>query len=184
MEKIIVFICCALCFVNTLKGQNTKVVKGEVFNLTGDEALGGALLIHPPSKVGGAASADGSFRLEISDSIDYLVVSYLGYYPQKLYLNCDSCEYKIYLLEDMLTIEEAIIYAYNIDKHPYSALQSIRPSIFNTADGASISNILNTVPGVYMHTGSLNTNRKQFEELEHVRHLVLETLKLIIMTFR
>ncbi len=159
MKKIILFIYCTLCFASILEGQNTKVVKGEVLNVTGDESLVGALLIHPPSKIGGVAGADGSFRVEIPDSINYLVVSYLGYYPQKLYLNCDSCEYKVYLLGDMLTVEEAIIYAYNIDKHPYSSVQSIRPNIFNTAEGTSISNILNTVPGVYMHTGSLNTNR-------------------------
>jgi iron complex outermembrane receptor protein len=159
MKKKVLLICCILCFANILAGQNTKVVKGEVIDTRSNQPLSGALLIHPPSKVGGASGRDGSFRIEISDSIDYLVISYLGYFPQKLYLNCDSCEYKVYLIEDMLTMEEAIIYAYNVDKHPYSSLQSIQPTIFNTADGTSISNILNIVPGVFMQSGSLNTNR-------------------------
>ena len=158
MKKTILLIYCVLCLINGLIGQNTKVAKGQVFDVRSDKPLGGAVLIHPSSKLGGVAGSDGSFRVEIPDSINYFVVSYLGYYPQKLYLNCNDCEYKVYLLEET-TIDQAIIYAYNIDKHPYTSIQSIHPNIFNTADGTSISSILNTVPGVYMHTGSLNTNR-------------------------
>jgi iron complex outermembrane recepter protein len=159
MKKISLLIYCVIFFIHVLEGQNTRVVKGIVIDSKSNEPLAGALLMHPLSKIGGVAGADGSFRIEIPDTIDYLDISYLGYYPQMLYLNCDSCEYRVYLLADMLSVEEAIIYAYNIKHHPYSSLQSIRPSLLNTRDGTSIVDILNTIPGVYMHSGALNTNR-------------------------
>lgn len=158
MRKIVLLIYCTLFLVGGLEAQSTKVIKGQVFDERDDKPLGRAVLIHPSSKLGGVAGANGSFRIEIPDSINHLIISYLGYYPKILNLDCNDCEYKVYLLKE-IPIEEEIIYAYSIDKHPYSSLQSIHPDIFNTGDGTSVSSILNTVPGVYMHAGTLNTNR-------------------------
>jgi len=160
MKKyLLTLLCCCIGLI--LYSQNTKTIHGIVLDKDNNQPLGGALLLNSEAKFGALTEADGTFQVVLPDSIQYLEVSYLGYFSQIIDIDCIGCDYKIYLDVDVITTTEIVIpFDYISAKNPdYSAVTGIELTALNINNGTNILPIMNSIPGVFVHSGALNTNR-------------------------
>lgn len=148
------FIC--LIFCNSSYGQGT--IKGTIIDVESLEVLIGAHIYTPNTNERSVTDFNGNFSLTTNDSI--LRISYTGYVSQEVPI--DSSFLTIALVPG-IELAEAII---SVCSTPGQVPHKIDPSIsyLNTADiqinnETNIASSLNLIPGVFMHSGALNTNR-------------------------
>ncbi len=148
----------ALCLIMHLSLFGQRIIEGKVVNSKTNEALIGAAVFIPKSNKGTVTDLNGKFSLKIDESVTQLTISYLGFKEYTLFLDQKSF-YNVRLLVGK-KLKEVIL----IGKRPdplrdLFPLERILEAGLNLGSGIQIQNALNRIPGVYMHSGALNTNR-------------------------
>lgn len=160
MKKALFVTILSLCAVLSFS-QNTRTVKGKVIDQTTGEPLIGADLQHLSTNLGGSTNEKGEFNIILPDTIPYLIVSFLGYNPQQMFIICDDCEHVVALEGTTLVTSNVVITSIPVG-HPTASPTDFNELILNIANTANETNILplfNSIAGVYVHSGALNTNR-------------------------
>ena len=160
MKKIRIVIC--VCVVILL--ANSMFSQTEVYGIVKDKELGeplvGVNIIVVGTKEGTSTDIDGKYSLTVNkDSFD-LEFTYVGYPTHKItnFINENKkIEYNIEL-EEGITLSEA---PFITDTRIYSSsnYSFLDREIINLQNQVNLPNILNTSPGVFAHSGALNTNR-------------------------
>jgi len=146
----------SLCFGTCLYSQIE--IKGIVMDAESQQGMIAASVYASNTKEGTITDFAGNFSLTTKDTI--LIVTYTGYTPQTVVVDSSFLTIK---LNPGIELTEAII---NIDAStiliPHKtdpSISTLKSSDIQINNEANIASSLNMVPGVFMHSGALNTNR-------------------------
>ena len=146
-----------ILFCTQIVGQIT--ISGTVMDAELQEPLIGASVYSPGTKEGTVSDLDGNFKFTTHDSI--IIVSYTGYKtiekkidPSQQNLNID---FALSLYPESFMCICITISTRSYKLHP--SITYLQPKDLSINNEVSITPSLNLVPGVFMHSGALNTNR-------------------------
>ncbi len=98
----------------SLSAQN-RVVTGKVFDAEQYPMIGVTVQLDGTSR-GVISSEDGSFALEIPSGDATLNVSFVGYITQNVNISANQTDVTIYMQEDAVLLEEAVVVGYGTQK--------------------------------------------------------------------
>lgn len=152
---LILILLCLLC--NQLQAQiSIQVVDGE-----GKQPLSGASIIinNQDSSI---SDRSGKLLLQNLKIPIHLKVSYTGYRTKEISLSGKNINTIILMEPDLHELEEIMIVAPAFETRLLNSTGSyhlIPGSIIQKSNPVNIADIVNSIPGVYMASGSYNTNR-------------------------
>lgn len=161
MKNKIVLLTIFSIFIGVNLFAQTRTVKGFVFDSeTGEPLIGAIIYSTEDSSFGQITNVEGLFELDVPTSIDYLIVSYTGYEEQKMYIICEDCVHKVGLVPGVDFGELLYLDCYFPDIVRVTSLyQEIDLQPIQTNNSTNLLPLLNSLTGVYVHSGALNTNR-------------------------
>jgi len=110
---------------------------------------------------GGQALSNSNGVFIIPEKVYQITVSRIGYIQQAVDLTSFNVEATIFMVADA-SFQEVVVTAYPIATDSYAAPASytfIPEERIRIANNVEYGDVLNNVPGVFMHTGTLGTNR-------------------------
>ncbi len=136
-----------------------KVIKGQILDAEINEPVIGATIIEKGLEKPNGTSSDLKGKFELKTNASEIRISSLGFESQTLQITGDtvltiSLKYNIYTLEAPI-----ICYFPTPDYQKSSASKTFSLKDLNINNSTIITPALNRVPGIYMHSGALNTNR-------------------------
>ncbi len=142
--------------------QGQTVFKGKITEGQNNEPLIGANILRIGTQHGTISDIDGYFELEVAENLTSLLVeiSFTGYSPLTVTLLPDIVNELVLKEGEVICYLEPTIFGRRIfwkDNTP-TATDLTLPQ-FQLDNQTIIAPILNRVPGVFMHSGALNTNR-------------------------
>src|SRR5690554_1602278 len=94
----------------SLSAQN-RVISGKVFDAEQEPMVGVTVQLEGTSR-GTITSEDGSFAFEVPSGETILNVSFVGYITQNVKISANQTDITIYMAEDAVLLEEAIVVGY------------------------------------------------------------------------
>jgi len=140
---------------SSLKGQSYT---GKVISSENKLEIYGVQILDSLQNVIETTNQNGKFLLMASGTF---TCRKEGYYPQIFNVNTTGMTV-VEMVEKPFSLAEVLIKSNHFQselKYISSSIAVIPMSQIKSNDGVNIAPILNTVPGVYMHNGTLNTNR-------------------------
>lgn len=133
-------------------------IRGKVIDSQTSKPLWGAHIFADDEKT--TSNSEGRFRLEKPTSL--IIVTFVGYSPDTLILLKEKPDVVVVLTPQAQLIEQIIIRG-NLNEFPLMQIPSAVGYITDL-EKQNIGTIaytehLNSIPGIYAHTGALNTNR-------------------------
>ena len=156
MRKLLLILI-LLCL--SLRAYCQNLFQGKVYDLSNNQALIGATIINTQTQEGTITNDQGHFELPWSEGLE---ISLLGYEKQVISIKPGSTFIRIGLKASDLALNEIIVTAYQSDRkllETSAAVSVITEQAIHRDNDLIITPALNRVPGVYMHSGTLNTNR-------------------------
>lgn len=118
MKAIKSFVLLLLLFAvesfSVLSAQN-RTVSGKVLDTQQDPLVGVTIQLNTTTQ-GTITAADGSFSLRVPSEPVVLNISYVGYLTQKVKVSPDQNDITVYLQEDVILIDEAVVVGYGTQK--------------------------------------------------------------------
>ena len=149
MGKLLILI--ILCLPGVLLAQNTRKITGRVVEASSGLPLPGATVFidpeNPESKdynpAGTVADAEGRFELVLPVSIQYVVVSFIGYEALRADISGETV-FTFRLKEDLKQLEEVVVTGYQkIEKRKItSAVTTVKAEDIQAIGVASIDQML------------------------------------------
>lgn len=136
-------------------GQVT--ITGTVFLIDEEDAIGANVVVYENESIGTVTEFDGTFTLDVPSLPVTLEIYYTGYTTQHIRVKKKEQNISITLgIEDYIPS-----YIFHIDSRlRHSASYTfISSEDFNIDNSTNIIPIMNSTPGVHIHSGALNTNR-------------------------
>lgn len=133
-------------------------LNGKVVDIKTSETIAGAHILADNENT--TSGTDG--RFELKKPATQLVVSHIGYFTDTLFIAQNTDEVIVQLTPETQLIEQVIIRG-NLNEFPVMQMPSAVGYI-GEPDKQNINTIsytehLNRIPGIYAHSGTLNTNR-------------------------
>ena len=140
---------------------DAQVIEGRVFDAANNMPLAGATIISQGIAGGAITDQNGYFKWESTEAIEIIEVSYIGYEPRSIIIG-DNKYLNIGLITANTELQEIVVSAYRNGQRYQDtpgAIALITPKDLQRSEAVIITPALNRIPGVYMHSGALNTNR-------------------------
>ncbi len=159
--KILIFIT-NLCLIS-LPALAQQFVTGKVLDQITGEPLIGVNVYVQNTTIGTVTDTSGYFMLSLEQAEAKLVVNY-GLSPSEFVVKAGKY-YTIFYGVNPVILEELIVLAapyHRAISQLYAQIPSainINNQLLNLDEQTNIATALNRVPGIYMHSGALNTNR-------------------------
>lgn len=151
---MLMFVLCAskFCFSQTITG----VVRDEL-----GELLVGVNVYSKEFKLGTTTDIDGVFELEVTSSMNYVTISYLGYHESVLRLSTDKTNYEVVLKEDNTQLQEVLVFGKTksevLREQAYSVVGVETKDLKNMS--ADVNQILGKISGINIReSGGLGSN--------------------------
>ncbi|MEM7103558.1 MAG: TonB-dependent receptor [Bacteroidota bacterium] len=139
-----------------------SMVEGRVFDVSNGEPLDAATIVNLTDSTTTFSNDRGRFQFKLSTPTEMIAVVYLGYQSVEVDIDKQHIFLQIGLSPLPGELGEVIVKANNevaaLQKHT-GAISLVTLDNLNTGNEVSIEPILNSLPGIYMHSGALNTNR-------------------------
>ena len=134
-------------------------ISGTVYDAELHAPLSGAVISTDKEQI--ISGTDGLFILT-NPTISRIIITHLGYRPDTLteIMNQDNLE--IYLVPDYTQLEQVVIHGplfQNTILNLPSSIAILQSKDIQKVDGTGYLETLNRLPGIYVHTGTINTNR-------------------------
>jgi iron complex outermembrane receptor protein len=152
------FLGCLILLPAGLKAQS--LIKGKIVDSNNGEGLAGASLSINDSIVS-ACDRDGKFELKISSFPASIQVNFIGY-EKKMISISNAGDYVIRLTATPYMLGEVVVTAYETNqkiKDVAGSISLITHKNLEVDNEVNIVQALNRVPGIYMQSGTYNTNR-------------------------
>lgn len=159
--KQLVRISLLFIFLSSFGKLPGQTIRGKVIDDTNFQPLAYASILNLQDSSGTTADEKGYFSLEVSLPA-LLLISHIGYGQQQVQVS-DFDEMIIVTLQARETnLHEVIVRASHINERYMdvpATINLVSRKQLERNDEMIITPALNRIPGVYMHSGSLNTNR-------------------------
>ena len=141
----------------SLKGQ----IQGKVYDSENQSPLNDVLIISG-NQLLTRTGVQGAFTLSGSGIKDTITFRRLGYHTRQIALESSDSLLSVYLVPQSFDVGDVVVKAYGTRDRGFDA-----PGPLNTLHSLDIQNIssgsptpvMNSLPGLYMHSGAKNTNR-------------------------
>lgn len=134
-------------------------ISGHVKDGANEEALIGAIVSTGVDTT--VTDTNGNFHLSVRAFPITLLVNYLGYQTLTIQMRAPK-EITLALEPSSLTLNDVIVTSGSFSRKTLNtptSIQSINQEMLRRDDPFSVTSALNRTPGVYMHAGTLTTNR-------------------------
>lgn len=141
--------------ISALSAQN-RVVSGKVLDAQQEPLAGVTIQVSGTSK-GSITAADGSFELQVSSEAIVLNFSYVGYLSQKVKVTPNQKNITVYLQEDAILLDEAVVIGYGTQKkvNLTGAIATVGSKTLENRVSHSLTNMLQgSVAGLNITTSS------------------------------
>ncbi|MGV8138419.1 MAG: SusC/RagA family TonB-linked outer membrane protein [Mangrovibacterium sp.] len=159
MKAIKSFVLLILLFAvqsfSILSAQN-RTISGKVLDIRQEPLVGVTIQLNATTQ-GTITAADGSFRLQAPSEAVVLNISYVGYLTQKVKVAPDQNDIKVYLQEDVILIDEAVVVGYGTQKkvNLTGAVTTVDNKTLENRVSHSLTTMLQgSVPGLNITTSS------------------------------
>lgn len=143
----------------TAAGQN---ITGILLNSVTEEPVAFVGIEVQGTKEGGQSNEDGSFSLTVEQFPVRLIFTALDFHTKELVVEQQVERLVVYLDPQLESLSEVVlrstIIPNSLQQTPYS-VSVLTSQDFERFDQTSIMKSVNTVPGVFVHQGALNTNK-------------------------
>jgi iron complex outermembrane receptor protein len=139
-----------------------QVVTGKVFDASNNQPLPGATLTDSLGNYGTITDENGNFSWDYTVHGSTVYVNHLGYEQLEVKVNQSSSRLRILLPTTAHQLPHMIVSASNASSQLLdiaAPISLISRKEIERDNGTNIAEPLNRVPGLYMHSGTLNTNR-------------------------
>jgi len=134
-------------------------IEGRVFDASNQQGLAQVLVTYGNQQM--VTDGAGKFRLQFNQ-VDTLFLQHLGYEPKAILIDQNTGKLNILLNVKSYGLSNVVVRSTNASnsllKAPV-AISLISSREINRETKVNFADILNRVPGVFMHNGTLNTNR-------------------------
>lgn len=157
MKNIII----ALILLINIAEVSAQIVKGKIIDATTSESIENAKILNANSGVFVFSDSRGNFEIEIQKNNASLEVSALGYLPAK-YEGIFNSNLAIALIPSRENLSEVIVKGALISKslqRTPASVNIISSGDLLKTDPSNFAQVFNTVPGVYVNQGALNTTK-------------------------
>lgn len=159
LKKITIVFALLLCFGKTF-GQE---ISGTILNAaTGEPVANAAIQLRKSSEEGTASAQDGTFSLLVDGFPAILNIAALGFEEKRVTVRREQQDRVIYLVPEAESLSEVVLRSTIIPnelRETPAAVSLLTPADFERFDETNVVQVINTVPGVYVHQGALNTNK-------------------------
>ncbi|MFT7233258.1 MAG: iron complex outermembrane receptor protein [Cyclobacteriaceae bacterium] len=134
-------------------------LKGHVYDQINRSPLAGAHIIS--SGDASISNEAGAFKISVDSFPATLTVSYIGYLTESISINANA-PIQILLAPQSTELSQVVVSSgLTTDKiiNMSASIALINPQQLQRDQPFSLTNAFNRVPGVFMHSGTLNTNR-------------------------
>lgn len=159
MKAIKSFVLLLLLFAaqsfSVLSAQN-RTISGKVLDIQQEPLVGVTIQLNATTQ-GTITAADGSFRLQAPSEAVVLNISYVGYLTQKVKVSPDQNDITVYLQEDVIMIDEAVVVGYGTQKkvNLTGAVTTVDNKTLEKRVSHSLTTMLQgSVPGLNITTSS------------------------------
>ncbi len=132
---------------------------GKVIDASHDEPISGASILFESGELQISDIAGGFSFTEGNVSA---IISHIGYEDQKIQLSSDNPQFIVRLEAGTFNLQEVVVTAYHDNRKLIDTpgpIALISKKELDRDQDLIITNSLNRIPGVFMHSGALNTNR-------------------------
>lgn len=133
-----------------------RVVSGKVLDVQQEPLAGVTIQVNGTSK-GSISGVDGSFSLQIPTEASVLNFSYVGYLPQKVKVTPNQKNITVYMQEDAVLLDEAVVVGYGTQKRVNltGAVATVESKALENRVSHSLTNMLQgSVAGLNITTSS------------------------------
>ncbi len=135
-------------------------IKGKVYDASNQQGLAQVLITYGGQQQ--VTDLQGNFQVVFKPGTDTLFVSHLGYEPKSVLVDAASRNLNILLTAQAYKLSQVVVQGTN----SYQSLLNVPASIsliskkeIDRETKVNFAEVLNRVPGVFMHNGTLSTNR-------------------------
>ena len=139
-----------------------QTINGRVLDASNNQPLKGATLSNASFDQGTITDDQGEFNWDVSAYGSIIHVNHLGYEELELEVNEDSKFLRILMPISAHQLPQVMVEASNTSAPLLdipSSISLISRKEIERDNGTNIAEPLNRIPGLYMHSGTLNTNR-------------------------
>lgn len=146
-----IFLLCLLVvqlFGLTAMAAPTRTLKGVVVDETGEALIGATVQVEGTS-TGVSADMDGNFQIPVSDG-QTLLVSYIGYTPQKIKITSSTKDLKIEMRPNDEMLDDVVVIGYGTMKKKdlTGAITQIDPAKIADSNPATVQDLLRGTAGL------------------------------------
>lgn len=148
-----------LMLLLTVSWKSAAQVQGTIYDAATNVPLPGATIVSGTTQ--GITDRDGFFSLPASDSL-FLVISHLGYHTSTITVSHEKIRQEIYLIPDYTQLEQITIHGPLIQSRMISlpsGIAALHNNDLRQTHGITYMEKLNRLPGIFVHYGTINTNR-------------------------
>ena len=136
----------------TFTNQQAKhqKVTGQVVDENGETVIGASVVLKSNPKVGAVTDADGKFMLNVTNTKDVLVVSYLGYQSQEVPMKGKTI-FSITLKEDAKQLGDVVVTAFGATQKKETvvgSVQQVKPESLRVPSASISSSFAGRLSGV------------------------------------
>jgi iron complex outermembrane receptor protein len=135
-------------------------LKGKVYDRETNEPLTD-VTIAKNDEIITTTNIQGYFEMSNISNNDTLIFEHIGYHSEYVLAKKDTF-ISVYLKSKSIAIGDVTINAYGTNQQAFqspAALEVLNANLVNDISLASPANVMNSMPGLYMHSGAKNTNR-------------------------
>ena len=158
-KSCLLFFC--LCAPCSFMAVGQEDVSGKVVDAVHGVPVEGALIMLPNGE-GAVTDLLGRFDIPSIQEGDTMLISRVGYHKVQIVLDVNTEFINVQLTPAVVQLNEVIVAGSNLNRKLVDepgAVALITPRELRRDNDVAITPGLNRIPGVYMHSGALNTNR-------------------------
>ncbi|GJM29319.1 MAG: TonB-dependent receptor [Cyclobacteriaceae bacterium] len=163
MDRIMVLrIICIFVLILLAAQGNAQVVPGKVLDASNNQPLVGANLTDSTRSKGTVTDTFGRFNWDLGSNGSTIFVNHLGYQELKVKVENPDGSLRILVPAAAHQLPQIVVTASNTSGQLLevpASVSLISKNEIERDNGTNIAEPLNRIPGLYMHSGSLNTNR-------------------------
>lgn len=137
-------------------------VNGKIINQHSGDAVAYAALLVKETGERMVSGANGEFNMEVTELPVTIKVSALGFVEKSFELQSGRTFHEIYMEPQVEGLAQVILESTllpSLVRQTPASVGVLTSENFDRVDQTNILNSINTVPGIYVHRGALNTNK-------------------------
>ena len=141
---------------------SSQSINGRVLDAVNNQPLSGANVSDSTRTLGTTTDDQGRFVWDIATNGSIIYINHLGYQEVAIQVDQNSDQLRVLMTATAHQLNQVMVTGSNTNNQLLeipSSISVISRNDIERDNGTNIADPINRIPGLYMHTGTLNTNR-------------------------